>query len=87
MNEKPTIKRSVADRRKGQTDWRQVDALSEEEIEEAARSDPDAQPTEAEFWKNATLRMTEPKQLITRHFMPYLEFDVDIAHTDYKCKL
>ena len=65
MNEKPTIKRSAADRRKGKTDWRQVDALSEEEIEEAARSDPDAQPTEAEFWKNATLRMPEPKQLIT----------------------
>ena len=65
MNQKPTIKRSAADRRNGQTDWRQVDALSEEEIEESARSDPDAQPTEAEFWKNSTLRMPESKQLIT----------------------
>ncbi len=60
MNEKPTIKRSAADRRKGKTDWQQVDARSEKEIEEAARSDPDAQLTEAGFWKNATLRMPEP---------------------------
>ncbi|MDH3603520.1 MAG: BrnA antitoxin family protein [Candidatus Tectomicrobia bacterium] len=65
MNEKPIIKRSAADRRKSQTDWQQVDALSETEIEEAAHSDPDAQPTEAEFWKTATLRMPESKQLIT----------------------
>ena len=65
MNEKPTIKRSAADRRKDQTDWQQVDALSEEDIEDAARSDPDAQHTEAEFWKTATFRMPEPKQLIT----------------------
>ncbi|ETX06320.1 BrnA antitoxin family protein [Candidatus Entotheonella palauensis] len=64
MNEKPTIKRSAADRQTGKTNWQQVDALSEAEIEEAARSDPDAQPTEAGFWENATLQMPEPKQLI-----------------------
>jgi len=29
---------------RGRTDWRRVDALSEDEIERAARSDPDAQP-------------------------------------------
>ena len=28
----------------GRTDWRRVDALSDDEIERAARSDPDAQP-------------------------------------------
>ncbi|ETW93280.1 MAG: hypothetical protein ETSY1_39900 [Candidatus Entotheonella factor] len=67
MNEKPTIEHSAADRRTGQTDWQQVDARSEAEIEEAARSDPDAQPTEAEFWEHAALRMPEPKQLITLH--------------------
>jgi len=29
---------------RGRTDWRRVDALSDEEIERAARSDPDAPP-------------------------------------------
>ncbi len=29
---------------RGRTDWRRVDALSDEEIERAARSDPDARP-------------------------------------------
>jgi putative transcriptional regulator len=29
---------------RGRTDWRRVDALSDQEIERAARSDPDARP-------------------------------------------
>jgi putative transcriptional regulator len=29
---------------RGRTDWRRVDALTDKEIERAARSDPDAQP-------------------------------------------
>ena len=33
-----------ANRPRGRTDWRRVDALSDEEIDEAARSDPDALP-------------------------------------------
>jgi putative transcriptional regulator len=33
-----------ADPPKGETDWRRVDALTEEQLEQAARSDPDAQP-------------------------------------------
>ena len=33
-----------ANPRRGRTDWRRVDALSDEGIERAARSDPDARP-------------------------------------------
>ena len=32
----------------GQTDWEAVDALSDEDVEQAARSDPDAPPTPPE---------------------------------------
>lgn len=46
---------SLADRRKGKTDWSRVDALTEADIVAAALSDPDAQPTDAAFWKSARL--------------------------------
>ncbi len=65
MKDKHTIKRSADERRKGKTDWKRVDALSEEEIEEAALSDADAQPTTADFWKDAELVMPKSKQSVT----------------------
>lgn len=65
MSEKRTVKRSAADKRKGKTDWERVKALSEEDIEQAALSDADAQPSTAAFWKDATLYMPGPKQSIT----------------------
>jgi uncharacterized protein (DUF4415 family) len=37
------------------TDWARVDAMTEEEIDAAARSDPDAQPTDDAFWEDAVL--------------------------------
>ncbi|MEK7814433.1 MAG: hypothetical protein AAB291_00800, partial [Chloroflexota bacterium] len=37
------------------TDWARVDAMTEEEIDAAARSDPDAQPTDDAFWEEAVL--------------------------------
>ncbi len=37
---------------KGETDWARVDAMSDEEVEAAALSDPDAQPTSLETLKN-----------------------------------
>ena len=36
--------------------------MSEDEINEAAASDPDAQPTDADFWKDATVVMPQRKQ-------------------------
>lgn len=35
----------------GETDWARVDALRDEEVNQAALSDPDAQPTSSEMLK------------------------------------
>ena len=42
-----------------ETDWERVDALTDEDIDAAASSDPDAPPTDASFWKDATVVMPE----------------------------
>ncbi len=65
MRERPIIRRSSAEARKGKTDWRRVTALTEKEIIATAESDPDAQPTDAGFWKNARLVMPERKVPVT----------------------
>ena len=44
------------------TDRDRWEAISEEEINEAAASDPDAQPTNADFWKDAKVVMPKRKQ-------------------------
>ena len=65
MSEERIIRRSSSDLRTGKTDWARLKALTEEEIDEAARSDPDAQPTDDEFWKGAALVMPETKQPVS----------------------
>ena len=45
-----------------QTDWEKVKNMTEAEINAAAASDPDAQPTDEVFWKNAHVVMPQPKQ-------------------------
>ena len=45
-----------------QTDWERVKNMTESEIEEAAASDPDAQPTDEAFWKDAHVVMPQPKR-------------------------
>jgi hypothetical protein len=44
---------------KGQTDWARVDAMTEEEIEQNALSDPDNQPLTDEFWDEAEVIFPE----------------------------
>ena len=44
-----------------QTDWERVKNMTESEIEAAAASDEDAQPTDAAFWTNAKVVMPQPK--------------------------
>jgi uncharacterized protein (DUF4415 family) len=41
-----------------------VDAMTEEELDAAARSDPDAQPTTEEDWEEAVLILPGPKQMV-----------------------
>ncbi|MCH9019292.1 MAG: BrnA antitoxin family protein [Proteobacteria bacterium] len=59
MSDRHTTKRSAPT--KGKTDWARVDALTEPRIDEAARADPDALPTDAAFWRDAKLVMPERK--------------------------
>ena len=65
MNEKHIVRRTLGNLRKGKTDWKRVEAMTDEEINEAARSDPDAQPTDADFWKNARVVLPEKKVSIS----------------------
>ncbi len=45
-----------------ETDWERLEAMSEEENNEAAASDPDARPTDADFWKDAKVVVPQRRQ-------------------------
>lgn len=59
---------------KGETDWEQVTALTDAQIEEAARNDPDALPLGEDFW--ATARVVVPRRIPKRHQGMRLDADV-----------
>jgi len=62
VSEKHIVKYIPSPRRRGKTDWKRVRALTDEEIDEAVRSDPDAAPILDEEWfRTATLVMPERK--------------------------
>ena len=52
------------DPRRGKTDWAAVDALTDEEIEEAVRNDPDAVPLDFD-WSEAVLVIPPKKKAIS----------------------
>ena len=58
--------RSEIDTLPDETDWERVDALTDEDIDAAASSDPDAPPTDASFWKDATVVMPENMEEYTQ---------------------
>ncbi len=47
------------------TDWDRLRAMTDEEIEAGAQSDPDALPTDDEFWKDAKIVLPRRKQVVT----------------------
>ena len=49
QNTHVTYTRSELDALPDETDWERVDALTDEDIEKAALSDPDDPPTDADF--------------------------------------
>ena len=61
MKEKPTGRSSA----KLSSDWKRVSSLSDRQIRRAIKSDPDARPTDAEFWENARVVIPKPKQTVT----------------------
>jgi uncharacterized protein (DUF4415 family) len=64
MKSERIIKRKWGERRKGKTDWAAVEALTDEEIEEAVRNDPDAVPLDFD-WSDAVLVIPPKKKAIS----------------------
>ncbi len=63
-DENITIVSRDARRRRGKTDWAVVDALTDEEIAEAVRNDPDAVPLDVD-WSEAVLIIPPKKKAIS----------------------
>ena len=61
MKEKRTGKTAVKER----TDWKRLRSLSDRQIRSAIESDPEARPTDAEFWKKARVVIPMAKRTIT----------------------
>jgi uncharacterized protein (DUF4415 family) len=61
MKEKRTGKTPA---KKG-TDWDRLRSLSDRQIRRAIESDPEARPTDAQFWKKARVAIPAAKQTIT----------------------
>ena len=62
MNEEPTGGARMAERG---TDWEKLRRKSDADIHAAIESDPDAAPTDEDFWKTAELVMPQRKPVVT----------------------
>ena len=62
MKKKPIGKTSDKDRT---TDWKRLHALSEKDIRAAVKADPEARPTDVNFWKQAKIVLPQAKQTVT----------------------
>jgi len=80
-------KRSSAGPERHRTDWARVNALTDAQIEEAVRDDPDAAPIlDAAWFASATLVMPRPKEQISirldrdvlEHFRQYPRYQTRI---------
>ena len=47
------------------TDWRRLRSMTDEEVHTALIDDPDAQPTDETFWKDARVVMPRRKETVT----------------------
>ena len=62
MKEQLTGKASV----KGlATDWKRLRAMSDKGIASAVKADPEARPTDVDFWKQAKIVIPRAKQTVT----------------------
>jgi uncharacterized protein (DUF4415 family) len=68
--DEPTVRYSLERLPKGQTDWKRVDELTDEEIEAAIRDDPDAAPICDERW-------FEKAQLVIPAHLKHLWVQID----------
>jgi uncharacterized protein (DUF4415 family) len=62
VSAKRIVRRTLKNRRGDKSDWTRVDALSDREIENAVKSDPDAAPIlDREWFRRAKLVLPERK--------------------------
>ena len=62
MSVKRIVRRTPSSRRHGKTDWARVDAMTDQEIENAVKSDLDAAPIiDKEWFRTAKLVLPERK--------------------------
>ena len=54
------------------TDWTLLRQMSDEEVDARAAADPDAQPTDADFWKDAELTLPPGKTRV------FIDLDDDV---------
>ena len=47
------------------TDWKRIRSRSDRQVRRAIDADPEARPTDADFWKNARVVMPKAKETIT----------------------
>ncbi len=64
MKNEPIVRRKWGELRKGKTDWAAVDELTDEEIAEAVRNDPDTVPLDVD-WSKAVLVVPPKKKAIS----------------------
>jgi uncharacterized protein (DUF4415 family) len=50
---------------KERTDWNRLRSLSDRQIRRSVKCDPEARPTDAEFWKKARVAIPAARQTIT----------------------
>src|ERR1035438_10213566 len=62
MKERHTGKASA---KGGTTDWKLSDSWRDKQIRSAIEPDPEARPTDVNFWKKAKVTLPRPKQTIT----------------------
>ena len=65
MKERHTGKASAGKDKGGTTDWKRLGSLSDKEIRRAVDADPEARPTDVNFWKKAKVTLPLPKQTVT----------------------
>lgn len=59
---------------KPKTDWRRLRSMTDDEIRAAIIDDPDAQPTDEAFWREARVVMPRRKETVT------MRLDADLLH-------
>ncbi len=76
MNVKPTTELSSPEVEplpdEDLTDWALLREMSDEEVDARAAADPDAQPTDADFWKGARVTLPPGKTRV------FLDLDDDV---------